>query len=224
MLSVGGRSNLAAAVVRSMHRFRYETFVERLRWSLPLLEGVEQDRFDSEDAVYFIVHDVHEDVTACARLLPTLRPYMLAELFAELLGGRTPPRDPAVWELSRFAASVRKSGEGRVLSLSRPTLNLLEAVFQFARDNAVGRLLLVTSIGIERLLLRESLDVHRLGPPVRMPDSLTVALAIEVPEGARPNAGAHGCGANSRPEDPVLEDRARRIEMSYARAHFGLAR
>lgn len=222
MLSVGGKGELGPAVVRSMHRFRHDTFVGRLRWSLPLLDGVEQDQFDTEDAVYFVVHDAHEDVTACARLLPTVRPYMLPELFAEWLGGRPPPRDPAVWELSRFATSVRKSGEGRVLSLSGPTLNLLDAVFRFSRDNAVGKLLLVTSIAIERLLLRESLDVHRLGPPVRMPDGLSVALVIEVPDGVHTTAGVGGRGAHSPPRDRVLEERARRIEMSYARAHFGI--
>jgi acyl homoserine lactone synthase len=222
MISVGGRSELAPAVVRSMHRFRHETFVGRLQWSLPLLHGVEKDQYDNEDAVYFIVHDVHEDVTACARLLPTTSSYMLPELFAELLGGNPPPRDPATWELSRFATSVRKSREGRVLALSGPTLNLLDAIFQFARDNAVRRLLLVTSIAIERLLLRERLEVHRIGPPVRMPDELIVALIIEV-------AGAACAGeridraAPGRPRDSSLEQRARRIETLYARAHFGIS-
>lgn len=222
MISVGGRGELTPAVVRSMHRLRHETFVGRLRWTLPLVGGVERDRYDNREAVYFVVHDVHEDVTACARLLPTTSAYMLADLFAELLGDRPPPRDPDTWELSRFATSVRRSREGRILSLSPPTLELLEAIFRFARDNAIARLLLVTSIAIERLLLRAALDVHRIGPPAHMPDGLIVALAIEVP---RPGSAAERAlaGADARRvADPVLEERARRIETTYALAHFGI--
>lgn len=220
MVSVGGRRELAADMVRSMHRFRHETFVGRLRWPLPLLDGIEQDQYDNENAIYFIVHDIHDDVTACARLLPTTSSYMLPELFAELLCGCAPPSDPGTWELSRFATSVRKSREGRVLSLSPPTLNLLSAIFQFARDNAVKRLVLVTSIAIERLLLRESLEVHRLGPPAHMPDGMIVALTIEVPIVDR-TAGRVDHEASGRLQDPSAEKRARRIETLYARAQFG---
>jgi len=220
MISVGARRELTAAVVRSMYRLRHETFVRRLRWSLPLLNGIETDQYDNEDAIYFIVHDAHEDVTACARLLPTTGPYMLAQLFAELLGGNPPPRDPGTWELSRFATSVRKTREGRVLSLSPPTLNLLDAIFQFARDNAVRRLLLVTSIAIERLLLRERLDAHRLGPPARMPDGMIVALAIEVP--TIDHAARRADREPTQPLAPSARERSRRIEVMYARAQFGI--
>lgn len=218
MISVGAKSELAPDVVRSMQRLRHETFVERLRWSLPLLEGVEQDEFDTDDTVYFIVHDVDEDVTACARILPTTKPYMLTELFAELLGGRAPPHDAAVWELSRFATSVRHSGTGRVLALSSATLNLLEAVFQFGRDNGIRRLVLVTSTALERLLLRARLDIERLGAPVQMVDGCAVALAVAVPDHPRTDVGPR------RPVDPALAARARRIELLYAQAHFGAGR
>ncbi|MGH8148854.1 MAG: acyl-homoserine-lactone synthase [Steroidobacteraceae bacterium] len=211
MIAIGGRKDLDPRVVSSMYEFRHETFVRRLHWSLPLFEGLEQDQYDSDAAVYFVVHDVHENVTACARLLPTTAPYMLPDLFAELLGGRLPPRDTATWELSRFATSVRRSRAGRVLSLSQPTLNLLDVILRFARDNAVERLVLVTSIALERLLLRTALDVHRLAAPARMPDGLIVALLIEVPRWSFAN-----------PADAVAtRDAARRIEAVYARECFG---
>ncbi len=184
MITVGGRHELAPHLVSSMHEFRHEIFVGRLGWSLPLLDGVERDQYDNEQAVYFVDRDAGGNITACARLLPTTTSYMLPDLFTELLGGRRPPRDPAVWELSRFAASVRKSREGRILSLSQPTLDLLEAVCEFARQHAAKRLLLVTSIASERLLLRAGFDVHRLAAPMEMPEGLCVALYIEVPADA----------------------------------------
>lgn len=181
MITIGGQRDLAPTLLKSMYDFRHETFVGRLGWSLPLLEGVERDQYDTDSAVYFVVRDADNKVTACARILPTIRRYMLPELFAELLGGQPAPRDPAIWELSRFATSVRKSGTGRVLSLSEPTLNLLATILRFSQKHAVKQLLLVTSVAIERLLLRAAYNVHRAAPPLRMPDGLFVALFIDVP-------------------------------------------
>jgi acyl homoserine lactone synthase len=184
MITIGGRNDLALEVVNSMHEFRHEIFVRRLRWSLPMIDGEERDEFDNEAAVYFIVRDLSGGITGCARLLPTTGPYLLSERFAALLGGQPAPQDPQVWELSRFAASVRKTGAGRVLSLSQPTLDLLEAVIGFAQQRGVKRLALVTTVPIERLLLRAGFDIHRLTAPTQMRDCLCVALFLELPPAA----------------------------------------
>jgi acyl homoserine lactone synthase len=106
---------------------------------------------------------------------------MLPELFPQLLGGTAAPKDANVWELSRFATSVRETREGRILSLSKPTLDLLKAAVEFARKHSVARLVLVTSIGIERLMLRAGLAAHRLAAPALVDDNLCVALYIDVP-------------------------------------------
>jgi N-acyl-L-homoserine lactone synthetase len=169
--------------------FRKHVFVGRLGWSLPQIGGVERDKYDGADTVYVAVSDATDSVTACARLLPTTGPYMLPEIFPQLLGGAKAPRHPGTWELSRFATSVRSTGKGRVLSLSEPTLELLEAVFVHSRSAIIDRLVLATTIGIERLMLRTGLVAHRLGPPVLMDGAYWVALFIEVPK--TPIAGAH---------------------------------
>jgi len=182
MITIGGRRELSADIVSSMHEFRHEIFVRRLGWSLPMLEGIERDEYDNDNTVYFVVQDALGKVTACTRLLPTVTPCMLHELFGELLGSNPPPRDPAIWELSRFATNVRKSGDGRALALSEPTLQLLWEVLRFAGQHSVERLVLVTSVAIERLLIRSGFPVHRVAAPCRMPDGLFVALFIEVEE------------------------------------------
>jgi len=177
-IAIGNRAEFAPMLMESMHEFRREVFVERLGWSLPLLEGHERDQYDREDTVYFMAVDAAESVTACARLLPTTGAYMLPDLFPQLLGSTAAPCHPTIWELSRFAANVRTTREGRVLSLSRPTLELLNSVLLFARMRGIDHIVLVTSIAIERLLLRSSFDVHRLAAPARVNGSLCVALLI----------------------------------------------
>jgi N-acyl-L-homoserine lactone synthetase len=127
---------------------------------------------------------------------------MLPDLFPQLLGGNPAPQDRTVWELSRFATSAAATKDGRVLSLSNRTLELLQQVFDLARKHSVARLLLVTSIGIERLMLRAGLDAHRIGPPASVDGELCVALFIEVPaenvEGRATQSKASGGAASSR--------------------------
>jgi acyl homoserine lactone synthase len=180
-VAMGSSTQLNLNVMRLLDQFRHDVFVKRLGWSLPMMNGVERDQYDTADAQYVVLSDGAERVTACARLLPTTGKYMLPDLFPELLGDCAAPKDAAVWELSRFATSVRETREGRVLSLSKPTLELLDLVYDHARTLDVARLVLVTSIGIERLMLRAGVRAHRLGPPSKVDGNLCVALFIEVP-------------------------------------------
>lgn len=180
MITIGQGSELDVQSLIAMHEFRREIFVRRLGWSLPLVGGNERDEYDRPETLYWLVRDALGNPTACARLLPTTGRYMLPELFPQLLGGREAPRDPAIWELSRFAVDLRNSGAGRVLSLSAPTLELLSSVLAYVGQRGGRRLLLVTSIGIERLMLRAGLEVHRWAAPAAVNGELCVALAIEV--------------------------------------------
>jgi acyl homoserine lactone synthase len=164
----------------SIPEFRHQVFVKRLKGSLPMVEGEEQDRYDTSDAKYVVGSDGSGRVTACARLLPTTAAYMLSEQFPQLLGEGSVPRDPAIWELSRFATSVRESSEGRVLALSQPTLEFLDLIFAFARGHDIARLIFVTSVQVERLMLRAGVPVHRIAAPALVDGHLSVALCIEI--------------------------------------------
>jgi N-acyl-L-homoserine lactone synthetase len=179
-VTMGNRRELSLRVIAQMHALRRDAFAQRLGPPLPANEE-ERDEYDHADAKYLIVSEANERVTACTRFLPTTKRYMLAELFPHLLGTCPAPRHPAVWELSRFATDVRDMHDGRVVSLSKPTLELLDLVFIFVRPYGVKRLLLVTSIGVERLMLRANVHAHRLGPPAPLHGHLSVALSIEVP-------------------------------------------
>ena len=180
-IAMGSRDQLTGRIVNLMHAFRTQVFVNRLGWLLPTTEGLERDRYDTANARYVVISDETEQVVASARLLPTTGAYMLPELFPQLLAGQAPPSDANLWELSRFATSVRTSGDGRVLSLSNQTLDLLDCVFDMARQYNVNRLILATSIGIERLMLRSGLDAHRFASPTTVDGTLCVAVIIEVP-------------------------------------------
>lgn len=83
------------------HRLRHKCFVERNGWSVPSHDGMEYDQFDTPAATYLIHRDAGQAVRGVARLIPTTRPYMLKELWPDLLGGDVPV-SPQVWEATRF--------------------------------------------------------------------------------------------------------------------------
>lgn len=99
----GTQATLAKDTMNDLARFRYRVFVEMLGWDLPCRDGLELDQFDREDTVYLVAHK-DEQVVGTARLLPTHLPYLLGEVFPQLMGQQPLPQDPAIWELSRFTA------------------------------------------------------------------------------------------------------------------------
>jgi N-acyl-L-homoserine lactone synthetase len=186
-VAIGRRSQLPPSLLSSMQELRKDVFVRRRGWSLqpiPYIDAVEHDEYDTVDAVYLMLHDETARVTACARLLASTGPYMLREHFPQLLGNTAPPSDPAIWELSRFATTVHSGNQGRQFSLCGFTQDLLNVIFDAARKRSVQRLILVTSVAVERLLIRARFEAHRMAPPGSVEGALCVALLIEVPAAA----------------------------------------
>ncbi len=149
-------------------RYRHRIFVERLGWHLRTENGMEVDQFDRPDTVYVAAQDDQGLIHGCARLLPTTSPYLLAEVFPQLLNGLTPPNSPETWELSRFAAvdfgSQKTSSLGQFCSPI--TVSLLQEAAACAAERGAKRLITVSPVGVERLVRRAGFEVQRMGPPM----------------------------------------------------------
>jgi N-acyl-L-homoserine lactone synthetase len=90
------------AVMRAMFEARKRVFVDLLGWDLPVLaDRFEVDQYDDPHARYLILADASQNHLASARLLPTTRPHILGDLFAELCDV-PPPTGPHTWEITRF--------------------------------------------------------------------------------------------------------------------------
>jgi acyl homoserine lactone synthase len=183
-VAIGRGGDLPPSLLSSMNELRNDVFLRGCGWTLQpdlRINAVEQDAYDTVDAVYLMVHDETARVSACARLLASTGPHMLREQFPQLLGGALPPNDPAIWELSRFAIAAHAGNQGRHLALCTFTQELLHVAFEAAQQRAIRRLIIVTSVRIERLLLRARFDAHRIAPPDSVEGVLCVAILIEVP-------------------------------------------
>jgi N-acyl-L-homoserine lactone synthetase len=177
----GTGASLAPDLLRALAAYRHRVFIETLGWELPAENGLETDQFDGPGTAYVIARDPQGDVCGCARLLPTTGPYLLADVFPQLLHGAPPPRDPAVWELSRFAAA----GCGAPQDISRAlelqvTEHVLAHALDYAAHHGVQRFITVSPLGVERLLRRLGVHAHRAGPPVVVGGHVLFACWIEV--------------------------------------------
>jgi acyl homoserine lactone synthase len=163
----GTGATLAPSLLDELAVYRHRIFIETLKWDLPTENGREQDQFDGPQTGYVIARDETGAICGCARLLPTTGPYLLADVFPQLLHGAPVPRHERIWELSRFASM----NCGAPHQLSRQMeLKVAEHVFatalHFAARHGVERFVTVSPLGVERLLRRAGLHIHRAGPPV----------------------------------------------------------
>ena len=178
----GMREHILPTLYSKVAHYRYKIFIERLGWPLQSIDGAEHDQFDRSDTVYVIAQDNNGKVIGCARLLPTTRPYLLAEVFPHLLNGMTPPCSTDVWELSRFCA-VDLTGPvpaPRRQFSSSIAIELLSEALACAADLGAKRLITLSPLGVERLLHRAGFHAHRAGPPVEIEGSPWFACWIEI--------------------------------------------
>jgi acyl homoserine lactone synthase len=160
--------------------YRHKIFIERLGWQLPVENGMERDQFDRKDTLYVIARDGKGAICGCARLLPTTGPYLLSDVFPNLLPDTPTPRDESIWELSRFAAASIGDRVETAADSARNTRALLAASIQIAAEHGARRLITVSPLGIERLLNRMGVHAHRAGPPVLVDGKPIFACWIEL--------------------------------------------
>lgn len=166
--------------------YRHRVFIEELGWPLPCVDGLERDDFDRDDTVHVVAQDEKGHICGCARLLPTTRAYLLAEVFPELMNGLPLPCSPKVWELSRFSTHITH-GDG-VCSREQQRERfcvLFRTLTQAAREHGAERLITFTALGMERVLRRIGIHAHRAGPPQPIDGKPVLALWIELDDQTR---------------------------------------
>jgi acyl homoserine lactone synthase len=185
----GQASSLAAGLLRDLARYRHRVFVEELGWALDCQDGIELDQFDGSATRYVIARDASQRIVGTARLLPTLGPYLLGEVFPQLMPAGQVPRNSEIWELSRFAATDMHQQQGVGGQFSSPiAVKLLEQALRVAACHGVKRLITVSPLGVERLLRREGFHAHRAGPPQIVGGHPLFACWIEVEDRFEPMA------------------------------------
>jgi N-acyl-L-homoserine lactone synthetase len=148
-----------ASPLAQMHGHRKQVFVDRLGWRLPVRDGqYEIDQFDGESAVYLLATDGQGRHEGSLRLLPTIGPHLLSEVFPDLCEGGV-PRGPDIWEITRLCTAPD-------LADPRPVRQaLLLGVVEFALLNGVRRYTCMTHVPYLNAVLAVGWDCMPLGLP-----------------------------------------------------------
>lgn len=187
----GMPSELTSVLMTDLARYRHKVFVEKLGWQLKCEHGLEYDQFDRDDTIYVIAKNDDDQIIGTARLLPTSRPYLLGEVFPQLLNGQPPPCSDDIWELSRFAAVDFDSKSTSALSQfsSETAIDLLRQSMETASRVGARRVITVSPLGIERLLRRAGFEAARAGAPMKFDGMSIFANWINTPKIARSSVG-----------------------------------
>jgi len=181
MISTTSRTGKNRAdLKRPLAEYRYKIFIEQLGWQLPTKDGLEQDDFDSDETLYVVGQSEDNTICGCARLLSTSSPYLLSEVFPFLMGTAKPPCSDRIWELSRFSVNRLTSSHRAIIDVEESTRVMLAASIACAMEHGAERLITVSPLGIERLLLRMGVNAHRAGPPQRVDGKPIFACWIEI--------------------------------------------
>lgn len=149
-------------LLNEMHRQRKQVFIDKLKWHLEESAGLEIDNYDSHDAIYLIEAGTPtSEVTVSARMLPTTRPHLLSEQFADLCDGQL-PAGPRVWEATRFCpAPCVPVGAPRRDMLGRMIAGIMETALLFGIDQVTY----VADAALAPMALKVGWDVRALGSP-----------------------------------------------------------
>jgi len=181
MVATGTASQLPIGIETALAVYRYEVFIQSLKWQLPVENGMERDQFDRPDTLYAVATDTNGKICGCARLLPTTKPYLLDEVFPGLMNGSQAPHAPDTWELSRFStmAPCETTATSRE-EARRRFCSLFASVVEVASAQGATRLITFTALGVERILRSIGMHAHRVGPPQMIDDKPVLALWIEL--------------------------------------------
>jgi acyl homoserine lactone synthase len=160
-----------------MHQLRAKIFKERMGWNIPIISDMEIDEFDLLDPYYMMISGPDKILCGCWRLLPTSGPYMLKNIFPELLHGHSIPESSKVWELSRFAIM---SDVSRSFGFAGIAMEAMREIVAFGDRMGIERYVTVTTTAIERMLRHSRITVRRFGPPIRVDAENVVALEIDL--------------------------------------------
>lgn len=148
--------------------FRYDVFVRRLGWDLPIERpGRERDRFDTPETIHFLdIDEASDRIRSCARINPTTEPHLMSELFGDFCDLDGVPCGVGTFELSRWGI------EGSALADRREIVSLYDrsalAILSFCRAEGIKALSWLSTVSVYGYALRR-LTTRPLGTPQEHP-------------------------------------------------------
>ncbi|WP_316397817.1 acyl-homoserine-lactone synthase [Bradyrhizobium sp. 33ap4] len=163
-----------------MHRLRYRVFKQRLDWNVQVSGDMEVDEFDVLKPVHLLYRSMHGRIQGCVRLLPSIGPTMLRDIFPILLDGQRAPRSAQVWESSRFALDLPGDAPKAGGGLAAATYELFAGMIEFGLATELVEIVTVTDARMDRILRRAGWPLRSIGKPRPLGNTIALAGYLEV--------------------------------------------
>lgn len=144
-----GNAHLFGDALAQSYQVRHRAFIEKQNWDVPHCYGMEYDTYDTPAAVYLLARNEFGNVLGLTRLIPTLRPYMLDEIWQHMLGDRSGIHADDVWEATRFAVDPRLSPEDR----QGVALAITLACLEFGVANGIKSYFVLSPLAVLRRII-----------------------------------------------------------------------
>jgi N-acyl-L-homoserine lactone synthetase len=156
-LIVGATNPNCREHLAAMFRLRHDVFIKEKGWNLKSYNGLEFDQFDTADTMYLLEYNDDGELAATVRMISTMQPTLLSEVFADMCEGG-PPKNPQMWELTRgaIARHVRKAKHFGHIECAT-----IEAGLLWGATKACG----LFSVDLLMKKMRSGLDAKPLGQP-----------------------------------------------------------
>lgn len=163
-----------ARLVDEMYKLRARVFGERLAWNVAIRHGRETDEFDTLNPTYILAVTPASQVAGCARLLPATGPTMLSKTFPQLLAGGKLASHPQMVESSRFCVDTLLDGwaGGPIRDATR---TMFAGIIEWCIREGFTEIATATDVVLERILKRSGWPLERLGEPMLIGKTLSVA-------------------------------------------------
>lgn len=161
-----------ADIMEQVWHFRHRQFVDRLGWeACRRPDGREIDQFDGDEAIHLPLV-VDGNVVGYSRLLPTLEPHLLSDVYPHLMDGACWPRGARIFEWTRCIAEVSDKKIAGV-----PISNILmTGVMEYCLVAGIETLVVETHPKLVNLLLTTGWDVMPLAAPSVLEGALIVPI------------------------------------------------
>ncbi|MCC2111808.1 MAG: GNAT family N-acetyltransferase [Hyphomicrobiales bacterium] len=158
---------------------RHEIFVRERNWhALKKPDNRERDQFDTSHTIHFaVIQD--DEVVGYARMLPTLRPHLLSDVYPQLVDGGNIPRGPDIYEWTRHCVARKCRGRSPLNPTER---EIILGIFEYCVNNGITRITGQGSPAWITRMLEMGLDVTPLGLPQIIDCDMIVAMIATVTE------------------------------------------
>lgn len=126
--------------LHAQHKLRFQSIIQRQDWKVPHIRNMEYDTYDNPAAHYLVKRDYKGEAIGVSRLCPTDRPYMLEEHFSHLVTKKPLPKNPEIWETTRFCVDSTLPPNERKNIMHR----LVIAHLEFALEKKIKKIVAVT--------------------------------------------------------------------------------